>query len=164
MLVVTAFMLAALPGAAITGRVYDEFGEPVVGATVKVLRSQMRDGRRRLLQVGPVDQSDDTGAFRVYDLPAGDYFVSAARRVAPIDSPNETTFAPTYYPGTASLQGALRVPVGAGDEQSVNFSLTPFRTVRVSGVVLHADGTVFVSRGALLNATIVRHASSSPIA
>ena len=125
---------------AITGRVYDEFGEPVVGATVKVLRSQMREGRRRLLQVGPVDQSDDTGAFRLYDLPAGEYFVSAARRVAPIDSPNETTFAPTYFPGTASLQAALRVRVGAGDEQTVSFPLTPFRTVPVSGVVRHADG------------------------
>jgi len=137
---VTANFVLARAGA-ITGRVYDEFGEPVVGATVKVLRSQMREGRRRLLQVGPVDQSDDTGAFRVYDLPAGEYFVSAARRVAPIDSPNETTFAPTYFPGTASLQAALRVPVGPGDEQSVSFPLTPFRTVRVSGVVRRADGT-----------------------
>jgi hypothetical protein len=137
---VTADFVLARAGA-ITGRVFDEFGEPVVAARVRVLRSQMRDGRRVLQPVGPIDQSDDTGAFRVYDLPAGEYFVSAARRVAPIDSPNETTFAPTYYPGTASVQTALRVAVGPGEEQSVNFPLLPMRTVPVSGTVLHADGT-----------------------
>src|SRR5439155_20361477 len=92
-------------------------------------------------QIGPADQSDDMGAFRVFDLPAGEYYVSAARRVAPIDSPNDTTFAPTYFPGTASLQAALRVPLGPAEEQSVSFPLMPVRTVRVSGVVLHADST-----------------------
>jgi len=128
-------------GGAITGRVYDEFGEPVVGARVKALRLLMRDGRRTLQQVGPVDESDDTGAFRVYDLPAGTYFVSAARRIAPVDSPNEATFAPTYYPGTTSPQTAMRVSLAAGDEEAVSFPLMPVRTVFVTGSVLKADST-----------------------
>ena len=35
-------------GGAITGRVFDDFGDPVANARVQVLRSQIVEGRRRL--------------------------------------------------------------------------------------------------------------------
>lgn len=66
-------------GGVIAGRVYDEDGEPLPGAIVRVLRYQYLQGDRRLI---PVDagQSDDRGAYRVWGLTPGDYYVSATAR------------------------------------------------------------------------------------
>jgi len=49
--------------------------------------------------------------------------------------------AQTYYPGTTSLGEAQRIRLGIGEEQpNLTFSLSPARTVRVSGNVLSARG------------------------
>ena len=48
-------------GSAITGRVSDEFGDPITGARVQVLRSQVQQGRRRLTPTANGAQTDDTG-------------------------------------------------------------------------------------------------------
>ena len=129
-------------GAAVTGRVYDEFGDPVAGARVQVMRYQMVRGRRQLAATGAVDQTDDTGAFRLYGLSPGDYYVSANLRGGLLDTANDTTsYAPTYYPGTGNLGEAQRVTLGQGEEVgNVSFALLPVRTVRVSGVVLDSAG------------------------
>ena len=65
--------LALTRGGAIRGRVIDQFGDPIAGTRVQVLRSRMVRGQRRLQSMGPGDQTDDMGEFRVYGLPAGDY-------------------------------------------------------------------------------------------
>jgi hypothetical protein len=130
-------------GSAVTGHVFDEFGEPVANARVQILRYQMAQGSRRLSPIGVSDQSDDTGAFRLYGLAPGDYYVSATLRAVPADDgSNETTsYAPTYYPGTDNVADAQRISLSIGDEQSnINFALMPIRTVRVSGAVFDAAG------------------------
>ena len=126
---------------AISGRVLDEFGDPVAGARVQVLRSRYTRGRRTLAPTGVGDQTDDTGAFRLYALPPGDYYVGAVLRAgtpetAQIDA---QVGAQTCYPGTTRLGEAQRIRLGIGEEQpNVTFSLSPARTVRVSGNVLSA--------------------------
>jgi hypothetical protein len=129
-------------GGVITGQVFDEFGDPITGARVQVLRSQMRQGRRQLTAVATADQTDDTGSFRVFGLAPGDYYVSGNLRAAPIDSADgASTYAPTYYPGAGSLSEAQRVNVKAGSEQTgVNFVLLPVRAVRVSGSIVSSSG------------------------
>ena len=129
-------------GAAITGRVFDEFGDPVAGARVQVMRYQIVQGARRLTPSGGGDQSDDTGAFRLFGLMPGDYYVSATVRALPVDDPNDAmSYAPTYFPGTGNLAEAQRVTVSLSEEQSnINFSLSPVRTVRISGVALDSMG------------------------
>ena len=68
----------ALPrGGVITGRISDDVGDPVAGVQVQVLRYGFTPGGRRLMPVARGDRTDDTGAFRVYGLPPGDYYVSA---------------------------------------------------------------------------------------
>ncbi|MEQ1573654.1 MAG: carboxypeptidase-like regulatory domain-containing protein [Vicinamibacterales bacterium] len=130
-------------GSAITGHVYDEFGDPVAGARVQVLRFQTIQGTRRVTPSGTGDQSDDTGAFRLYGLSPGEYFVSATLRAGPgADNTDGTSYAPTFYPGTGNLAEAQRLTLTVGQEQSsINFALLPVRTVRVSGLVLGASGT-----------------------
>jgi hypothetical protein len=134
----------ALPrGAAITGRVYDEFGDPVAGARLQVLRYQLQQGVRRLSPTGIGDESDDTGAFRLFGLTPGDYYVSATVRALRVDDPSADAagYAPTYYPGTGNIAEAQRVTVGLGQEMSnVSFALLPVRTVRVSGTVVDSMG------------------------
>jgi hypothetical protein len=130
---------ALLRGGVISGRVQDDAGDPVANVQVRVQRSQMFEGRRRLVNVGVEDQTDDTGAFRLYGLAPGGYYVSATLRANFFDASDDASgFAPTYYPGTGNVAEAQRVSVGAGDEMSVAFSLLPVRLVRISGTVVGA--------------------------
>jgi hypothetical protein len=129
-------------GSVITGRVSDEFGDPITGARVQVLRSQVQQGRRRLTPIASGAQTDDTGSFRVFGLAPGEYYIAAALQAAPADtSDNPVSYAPTYYPGTANVADAQRIPLTLGTEQSgINFVLQPVRAVRVSGTVVDSNG------------------------
>jgi hypothetical protein len=129
-------------GGVVTGQIFDEFGDPITGARVQVLRSQMRQGRRQLTPAGTSGQTDDTGAYRIFGLAPGDYYVAGNLRAAPIESPEgAVTYAPTYYPGTGMMSEAQRVQVRAGSEQSsLNFVLLPVRAVRVSGTIVSSSG------------------------
>lgn len=131
-------------GGAITGRVFDDFGDPVANARVQVLRSQMVEGRRRLVQTGTGDETDDTGAFRLYGLAPGEYYVAATLRAGqqgPFGGQGEPAgYAPTYFPGTGNVSEAQRVSLGLGQEMTVSFALLPVRTVRISGTVVSASG------------------------
>jgi hypothetical protein len=148
---VTANMV--LPrGGAITGRVYDEAGEAIADVRVQALRSRMTEGKRRLEPVGPGDVTDDTGTFRIYGLPPGDYYVTASpprrQETLPIGAPLERNVPATdvrsamttFYPGTASLEDAQRVTIGAGAEARADIQIGPVRAAVVSGIVLSASG------------------------
>jgi hypothetical protein len=127
-------------GGVIAGRVFDSSGEPLAGLQVKVYRARMSQGYRRLESVGVPDRTDDTGAYRIYALPPGDYYVAASLRMAPADSIVETTYAPTYYPGTGDLGEAERIRIGLGGEATAVFPLLPVRRVHVSGTLLTSSG------------------------
>jgi hypothetical protein len=138
----------ALPkGAAITGRIFDEFGDPVANARVQVLRYQTVQGQRRLNPAGGGDQTDDTGSYRIYGLAPGDYYISATLRAGngPFidDNSNDTTsYASTYYPGSGSVAEAQRITLGVGQElPNVSFALQPVRTVKITGTAINSTGT-----------------------
>lgn len=104
-------------GGAIGGHVVDEAGEPIADAQVQVMRSRMVLGQRQLTPAGAGDRTDDTGAFRVYGLVPGDYYVAAILR-APEDMARGTMAdVRTYFPGTRSIRDAQRVPLGPGEDQ-----------------------------------------------
>jgi Carboxypeptidase regulatory-like domain len=64
------------PTAAISGRIYDGFGEPVNGAKVRAMQSFYLQGRRILTEIQST-VTDDLGEYRLFWLPPGRYFVSA---------------------------------------------------------------------------------------
>ncbi|MBI3046753.1 MAG: carboxypeptidase regulatory-like domain-containing protein [Acidobacteria bacterium] len=132
----------ALPrGAVIAGRLVDEFGEPVAGARVQALRYQLSQGTRRLAPAGMMTLTDDTGAFRLYGLMPGEYYVSAILRALPADETTDSTgYAPTYYPGTGSVTEAQPIALGVAEEANVAFALMPVRTARISGTVVNSMG------------------------
>jgi hypothetical protein len=136
-------------GSAITGRVYNEFGEPVADVRVQTLRSRMIQGRRRLQPIGAGDRTDDTGAFRVHGLAPGDYYVAASGGGPDQPpGPNVKASVPTYYPGTPIFEEAQRITLGLGAEASADIHLLPIRTARVSGVVIDSAGAPV---GAMVN-------------
>jgi hypothetical protein len=135
-----------LRGGAIFGRVLDEFGDPSVGTRVQVLRNRAETGGRRLLPVGMADQTDDTGAFRIYGLPPGEYYVAASTGL--IDAVKRDP--PVYYPGTTSFAEAQPLTIGAGAEASADFQIIDIaRAATVSGVVLTSSGAP--APGAMIN-------------
>ncbi|HEY7289614.1 MAG TPA: carboxypeptidase regulatory-like domain-containing protein [Vicinamibacterales bacterium] len=156
-------------GSAIAGRVLDEDGEPMPGVSVRVMRYQYLQGDRRLVGAGG-GQTDDKGQYRVWGLMPGDYYVNATARPALPGGPmafngrggggrggpaafgrggstagadSETmNYAPTYYPGTASVNDAKAITVGLSQELlDINFGMQLVRTSRVSGRVTNPDGS-----------------------
>jgi carboxypeptidase family protein len=66
-------------GSVIAGHVMDETGDPMPGISVQVMRYQYAQGNRQLMPAGNA-QTDDQGAFRVWGLNPGEYYVSAQSR------------------------------------------------------------------------------------
>ena len=128
--------LALTRGGAIHGRVIDEFGDPIAGTRVQVLRSRMVRGQRRLQAMGPGDLTDDTGAFRVFGLPPGDYYVTAS--TGPADAVRRPP--PLFFPGTPSFSEAQNITLAIGTEAAADFQIVPMRSARVSGIVFNGSG------------------------
>jgi protocatechuate 3,4-dioxygenase beta subunit len=133
-------------GAVITGRVLDEYGEPVADAQVSVLRNQYTSSGPRPVNAGRMSTTDDIGEFRLFGLAPGQYYLSASYRANLMISVGPTTgdssgYALTYYPGTASLGDAQKLSIGLGGTVSdVTLMLVPTRTARVSGTAFDGQG------------------------
>ena len=143
--------VALIRGGAIFGRVLDQAGDPSVGTRVQVMRVRTEDGRRRLLAVGAGDQTDDTGAFRVYGLPPGEYLVAASTGL--IDAVKRDP--PVYFPGTMNFAEAQPITLGVGAEASADFQIAEaVRTARVSGVVINSSGAPIAAMVNLRSETV----------
>jgi hypothetical protein len=62
--------------AVITGKVFDEDGEPMVGVTVRAMRQDFSNGRKGL-GFANENLTDDLGEFRLFGLAPGRYYISA---------------------------------------------------------------------------------------
>lgn len=132
-------------GGIITGVVLDEFGEPMPDAQVSALRQQYVSGRRRLMPVSGFTTTNDIGAFRLFGLAPGSYYLSVSLRPMFVmmndRSDDRTGYAPTYYPGTNDVASAQRLTVAAGQTlNDINVSLAPTQTARLSGTVVDSSG------------------------
>ena len=135
----------ALPkGGVVTGRILDEFGEPLADAQVAAQRYQNIGGRRRLVPAGRPATTNDIGEFRLFAIPPGQYYLSATlRNMGGMigDSDDRSGYAPTYFPGTANMAEAQKVTVGLGQIVSdVNMALIQTHTSRVTGVAVDSQG------------------------
>jgi hypothetical protein len=157
-------------GGVITGTVLDEFGEPVAGAQVSALRFRYVNGGRRLTASGG-GSTDDRGAFRLYGLAPGEYYVSAALRSqqAMMLGPNTVSsgsadgYAPTYFPGTANASEASRITVRAMQETAnVSFGLIATRLSRLSGRAITSTGAPIV-QGMIMVMPVDRFSIGGPM-
>jgi len=143
--------LALTRGGAISGHIYDRFGDPIAGTRVQVLRSRMSQGQRRIQSLGSFDRTDDTGAFRIYGLPPGDYFVTASPEVT--DPTNREP--PAFYPGTSTIAEAIPISLASGGEAVADFQMPAVRNARISGIVLNSSGAPVAAMVRLASEVVV---------
>ena len=129
----------------VTGKIVDEFGDPVTDVFVSAMRYQYIQGSRRLTPNGRGGATNDVGEFRVYGLSPGQYYLSATLRGMAVnfggDTNDRTGYAATFYPGTGNVAEAQRLTISPGQTiTGINLSLLPIQTARVSGIALDADG------------------------
>ncbi|MEO5819443.1 MAG: carboxypeptidase-like regulatory domain-containing protein, partial [Vicinamibacteraceae bacterium] len=133
-------VLALATAGVITGRVIDDAGETVAGASVSPQRYRMFNGKRQLTPSGRPALTDDTGAFRLFGLPPGRYYLSAKSEDLPQFTMETTTgdvtgYAATFFPSTVVAADAQAVDVVAGSESPADIVLVPAKLAKVSGTV-----------------------------
>ena len=137
-------------GGVITGRIVDEYGDPVPEITVQTFRAQYLQGMRRLVSVRSA-QTNDIGQYRIYGLQPGTYYVAGSRRGADgnphqfVEPRTEAVggdggLAPTFFPGTVSSVDAQRIEVSGAEIPGVDFSLLAVSLVRISGSIADSRG------------------------
>lgn len=133
-----------LPTAVVTGRVTDEDGDPMPSVRVEVWRKI--PGKEKRESAGAV-ATDDKGEYRLAGLFPAQYWIAAIpsadfrdyeqhhEKAEAGDSPPETRYLTTYYPGTYDAAKASPIALKAGDELPVDFMLVPARTYHIRGAV-----------------------------
>jgi hypothetical protein len=134
-------VLRLAPNAVLTGRVLDEFGEPVRNAQIMVYRRQRAEGigRTSLFRTA---MTDDQGRYEVTPLDEGTYFISAKaspwyavhptsnaegapKSPAQVDASLDVVYPTTFYGDATEVEGAAPVAVHGGDRLEVDIHLNP---------------------------------------
>jgi hypothetical protein len=138
----------ALPrGGVITGRIIDDTGEPVAGASVSAMRPRYSEGSRQLVRIGRAVETDDRGEYRLFGLAPGTYYVGTSSAFLGESLP----FGSAYYPGTVNPAEAERVAVKVGQVRAgIDLTLQPVRLAFLSGTLADA------ARGGPLSAGTIR--------
>jgi protocatechuate 3,4-dioxygenase beta subunit len=126
-----------VPQGVITGRVFDEDGDPLQGVAVQCMRQVYVRGRKQWVPVNG-QSTNDLGEYRMHSLPAGRYFVSATHRSVFSDSGEpgsaDESYTATYYPAAIAPDLATAIQVTPGAElRGIDIRLQKAPTVRVMG-------------------------------
>jgi hypothetical protein len=129
--------------ATITGRVFDEDGEPIPDADVRAFQAFRRRGKREFGAVKGTS-TNDLGEYRLFGLNPGRYYVGVSNQLSPNlsglarSSPQTRNegYLPTFYPNASDPLKAQTIMVNAGDEiPSVDIMMKPSHFVTVGGKV-----------------------------
>ncbi len=131
------------PHGVIAGRVLDEDGEPMMGASVQILQRTYVRGRKTF---SPVDNAstNDVGEYRIFGLAPGKYVVSASYRRTrgpAVQEADAETYAQTFYPGGNTPDMAAPVDIQPGSQfRGLDLRLRKTRAVKVAGRIVGASG------------------------
>jgi hypothetical protein len=135
-------VLRLTPLALLTGKIFDEAGDPVRHARVTLYRENHAGGMNRILP-DPEVSTDDQGSYEFPSLAPGNYFVSVAAKpwyaVHPIVSSADGTknvtpgvvpaldvaYPTTYYNGATDADGATPIRIKGGDRLQIDVHLSP---------------------------------------
>ncbi len=132
----------------ITGRVFNEDGEPMAHVFVSAQRFAYENGHREL-QMNAQSESNDLGEFRLYGLSPGRYYVSAEepkwghvvgdREFSDASkSAGEKGYAKIYYPDATDPGRASLLVVKEGEEiPSIDFLMKQINVYRITGKIVN---------------------------
>ncbi len=133
-------MLRLAPTAMLSGKVFDEFGDPVRHATVTLYREDHQSGVSHIRRFRNAP-TDDQGFYAIAPLNAGTYFLAvmatpwyAVHRLSSSGQETENSFVNrsldvaypvTYYSDSTDPEAAIPIPIKGGDHPQVDFHLVP---------------------------------------
>jgi Carboxypeptidase regulatory-like domain len=149
--------LKIMPQAVVTGRVFDQDGEPAADVHVQALRFAYVRGKRQLV----ADRdciTNDLGEYRLHSLAPNRYLVSAAYRPREDSevrnhlpgsgreaSDLEESYAPTYYPNSTDAASATPISLSGGEQvPSIDLTLRRVRTGRIRGTINGRNAAVML--------------------
>lgn len=163
----TKLELRLTPPSAISGRVFDDNGEPIARASLHILTQTFVRGRRQWLPAA-IANTNDRGEYRAFDLDPRKYIVKVQVTPPPsfgVDPPPksaeiETAFGSLFYPSGDDLAQAQILDLLPGAElPGIDFTLRKVRVFRVTGRVEvpaglpPGRGALFVSPAGTLSGT-----------
>lgn len=125
------------PQAVLAGRVFDDQGDPILGAQISLMTSRVINGVRGI-QASTSANTNDLGEYRFAGLAAGKYILCANAGGGSVVANDARPYSGKCYPGPVNSEAGTAVStldVAAGYEGRVDFTLTPQTTVHVSGVL-----------------------------
>jgi protocatechuate 3,4-dioxygenase beta subunit len=130
------------PQSIVTGRVFDEYGDPVSGANVMLVRRANRGGRPPVAGA----TTNDQGLFYMANVNPGRYLlvsqnVESSQIFYPLPGGTLSAYVPTYCPNTADPEQAQIVQVDEGAVQTgleIRLRREPVYTIR--GRALDLEG------------------------
>ncbi|MGH9754532.1 MAG: carboxypeptidase regulatory-like domain-containing protein [Blastocatellia bacterium] len=134
-------MIRMVRGGVITGRVTDEFGEPMVGVRVSAERARDSEGKPdksapTMSEMHSSRMTDDRGIYRIYGLEAGAYVVGVNSASLMFGGLGQTSYeTPTYHPSSprgAAIEINLR---GAEEVAGVDIRARGERGRSISGTI-----------------------------
>jgi hypothetical protein len=136
------FNLKLIPYGAISGILVDDEGDPIRNLPVSAMRWRYTSNGRELYPVKKAT-SNDLGEYRIFDVPAGKYFVKIDPQRLPTFDANKTEaeFAPVFYPGVLQVSSAVPQELAPGAQlRGVNFNLRRTRFATIHGQVIAPAG------------------------
>jgi protocatechuate 3,4-dioxygenase beta subunit len=122
----------------ISGRVFDELGEPVVGVPVSVLRS-LKGGRSPALRtLGEAVLTDDRGVYRIAELAPGSYVVGTLSTATSLPAGVGDEL---HEAASARAGGVLRSPLWEGLRDSAGNYIRSGEGIRVGSALVQGLGS-----------------------
>lgn len=130
------------PFATLIGSVSDENGDPIAGASIQLIRSEVQGGRR-VMNPSLATVTDDRGQYRAASLISGRYCISAFAKAQ--EASEGTIYTRRFFPGSNSLSGAVPLDLEGGVTQQADFRLEPEPVFHIKGQVTGAAEMVNLS-------------------
>jgi carboxypeptidase family protein len=123
------------------GQVVSVDGDPIPGATVRVLTSRRRLKYRPILSSVTTATTGSDGSFKAEDLVPGEYYLRVESNPKPAGGGNDqpVTLNPVYYGGGTTVAGATVVNLQSGDDLLIGIVTPEVPTVIISGRVLDSS-------------------------
>lgn len=133
-----------LPTGSVSGRVFDESGQPAQGAPVQLLRYSYGPQGRQVQPVG-VTGVNDRGEYRLFGITPGRYYLlvgSAPGPARPVPGAAGNAqaaamlYRQTFYPGVADIDQAGIIEIRPGVELALDLRTELEQTWRIRGTVI----------------------------